>query len=64
MKDEIIKLVEQHGEIEEKILRSIDGLENDGADCNCKDRVIFKYVHEGNFDEIMEVCLNCGGIIN
>ena len=44
----------------------LDTLPRNGCSCNCEldERKVFRYIHdEGDFDEIMEVCLNCGGFI-
>lgn len=33
-------------------------------ECHCDHRDTIKFIHEGNlFDEIIEYCLDCGGII-
>ncbi len=63
MKKEIKKLVEEYGKTEQKLLKEINELKNVGADCNCDDREIIKVIHEGNFDEMVAYCLNCGGSV-
>jgi len=39
-------------------------IRNDG-ECRCPSYKIekFSFVHHGNFDEIFDVCLNCGNLI-
>lgn len=49
---------------ENKLFDSLSELENDGQECRCDDRTVYKYIHEGShFDEIMAVCINCGGYV-
>ncbi len=63
MKKEIKKLVNRYVLTEEKLLEELDELKNAGVDCNCDDREIIKVIHEGNFDEMVAYCLNCGGSV-
>ena len=38
-------------------------LKNWSQECDCKDKVIIKMIHEGQLDEIMVYCLKCGGYV-
>lgn len=60
----IIDLVLEHHKLRERILTLISELKNDGGECDCADQETFEYVHYGNhFDEVISVCINCGGIV-
>ena len=36
-------------------------LKNIGCSCNCDEPEWEDYVHNGEFKEIMTICINCGG---
>lgn len=61
MNKEIKKLADEYIESEKKLLEALNNL--DCELCNCNDREIIRTIHEGEFSEIVERCLNCGGYI-
>lgn len=61
MKEKIEKLFNEYNKSEDKLFKELGKLKNCGTECNCDDPENFNYIHEGNFDEIVMVCLNCGG---
>lgn len=62
-KRRVQNLAEEYKRVESDLMELLDTLENSGRDCDCKDREIMHFVHEGNFAEIMVICLNCGGMV-
>ena len=47
--------------LEKEILEELDSIGND--ECKCDNPETFKYIHEGNWDEVQTRCINCGGCI-
>ena len=50
-------------EAREKLMDCIGELRNFGRGCDCECNEICKIIHEGDTDEIMIFCLECGGYI-
>ena len=61
--EELQKLVDMYYVTEEEIGSALTELRNHGKECDCSNPVVFKQIHEGDFDEIINACLKCGGII-
>lgn len=63
--DLLQRLVDRYYVAEEEIDLSLTELRNYGKECDCSlgDRVVFKQIFEGDFDEISKTCLKCGGTI-
>lgn len=61
----IQRFVDRYYVTEEEIDMELAKLRNYGKECNCgRDvRVAFKQILEGDFDEIIVTCLQCGGTI-
>ena len=55
------KLLSNYIDSERKLLRHLDEKENGDGECNCNNREIIRTIFEGEFPEIQERCLNCGG---
>lgn len=56
------KAVARYIKVEKALLGELANLKNWGGDCNCEimgEKI--KIIHEGNFDEIITYCINCGG---
>jgi hypothetical protein len=63
-KDDLEKLINRYHDTEEEINSILSKMERHGKSCNCEDPLIFKQVDEsGKFDDISQICLNCGGRI-
>jgi len=58
------KLVGTYYSTEDEINVALSCLERYGDICNCKKPVGFKQIHEGDFDEIVETCITCGGVVD
>ena len=59
--EELSELIDKQEEIHKKIM---DNLPDDVTECHCDDPEHYSYIHNGNlFDEIMTVCINCGGMV-
>ncbi len=63
MRERLQELVGRYYRIEEDIDVAISGLRRYGESCDCGNPLVFKQIHEGDFDEIMRTCLKCGGIV-
>ena len=64
MNKDIEKMAKEYAELENKFRDKIADLENYGSDCNCEDQTVIQFIHNGNmFDEIENICLNCGGMV-
>ena len=63
MKQKIKELLDKYCNAENKLTEKLNELERAGNVCNCDDRETIKFIHEGEFDEVIEMCLNCGGYI-
>jgi hypothetical protein len=63
--EELRRLVDRYYITEEEIDMLLGKLRNYGTDCDCGygNRVTFKQIIEGDFDEILETCVNCGGTV-
>ena len=57
----IKEFLDREAEYHYKILEEIEGLENYGTDCNC-DGEKYTYLFLGEWQEIINVCIECGGI--
>ena len=57
------ELVDKYNEIEKDIKKEIEHLPRHGNTCNCDRPEVFKQIFSGHFDEIIEICLRCGGNI-
>jgi hypothetical protein len=55
--------VDKYYVTEEEIDIALSKLKRYGEECHCEDMVVFKQIIEGDFDEILQSCLNCGGTI-
>ena len=64
MKRKIKELSNQVGKVEQQLKKEVEKLKNFGAECDCEDCEGYNFVHEGNWKEIEELCLNCGGMVN
>lgn len=62
---ELSELAEECYQFEREILERASELPREGQDCNCKidEREAFSFVHEGDFDEVMIICIICGGYV-
>lgn len=65
----IPEMVKEYYELEDKISELLSEKENSGNECKCNkfddDFEKIKFVHEGSsFDEVMTICLKCGGYID
>ena len=49
--------------LEKEILEELEKKDSNGMDCSCDEPEDFKYIFEGEWDEIQVVCSNCGGLI-
>lgn len=68
MKPEIEKLSTALGDAESKLKRAIEKLDNYGEECNCgwdneEESEGLILIHFGKWPEMIEHCLNCGGVI-
>lgn len=64
MKKILMRLVSIYRVAEEEIDIVLSKMERHGKICNCDDPLVFKQVDEsGKFDDISQVCLNCGGTV-
>lgn len=64
MKQKIKKLVKEYVEAERKLVDELDKLKNGGDECNCdKTEDIIRVIHEGEWPEIITLCLKCGGYL-
>lgn len=57
------RLVGRYYVAEEEINAALSELRNYDKECNCENRTVFKQIVEGDFDEISQICLTCGGTI-
>lgn len=56
-------LVSRYVDIENEINALLPKMGRYGMSCTCDDPTVFKQIFQGKFDEITEVCLQCGGTI-
>jgi len=50
---------------ENNLMNSIEHLNNYGKECGCDGcDDSFKIIHNGRYEEIIEYCLSCGGIVS
>lgn len=63
MKERLQRLVNMYYATEEEIDVVLSGLRRHGESCDCDDPIIFKQIHEGEFDEIIWTCITCGGTV-
>lgn len=61
--EKLKQLVDRYYNIREEIDIAISGLRCYGASCDCDSPLVFKEIHEGKFDEILQICLECGGTV-
>lgn len=63
MKKEMNRLIEIYSKTEDKILDELSKLKNWSSECDCErdERETIKFIHEGQFDEVMTYCVTCGG---
>jgi hypothetical protein len=61
--EDLQRLVDRYYVTEEEIDAALSGLRNYCKECHCDNRVVFKQIVEGDFDEILQRCLSCGGTI-
>lgn len=64
---ELSLMAEECYQLENEIMERADELPRAGQDCNCDicNREVYSYVHEGSsFDEIIKLCLKCGGYVS
>lgn len=60
----LARLVSIYRGAEEEINILLSKMERYGESCNCEEPMVFKQVDEsGKFDDITQVCLNCGGTV-
>jgi hypothetical protein len=64
MRERLQKLVNKYYLLEDDIDIALTGLVNFGGECDCKSPDVYKKIHEGDFDEIIEFCLYCGGTVD
>ena len=57
----IKKLADDYCEAEKKLLKAIHDLGND--ECSCDNPDTIQTIHEGEEDEIVCYCINCGGAV-
>ena len=63
MDKKIGKLVRIYMDTEQKLLDELGELKQSGSECSCRNSgETLKFIHEGEFDEIIKYCLNCGGV--
>ena len=55
--------IRQAASAENHVLDTLARLPESGGDCHCEEREIYRYIHEGEWPEIMTVCINCGGSV-
>lgn len=53
--------IDKYAKLEEEIIDDIGKLPNCGKECDCKTALIFRFIHEGEYPEIMTMCCSCGG---
>lgn len=64
MKKVLATLVGVYRGAEEEINIVLSKMERYGKICNCDEYLVFKQVDEsGKFDDILQMCLNCGGTV-
>lgn len=61
--EELQRLVDRYYVTEEEIDIALTELRNYGGECNCDNKVVFKQIIEGDFDEVLKTCLKCGGMV-
>ena len=59
---DIDKLAKTFWDTEKKLREMLEELPDYGEECNCDKREIIVLIHYGEWEEIEQVCLNCGGI--
>jgi hypothetical protein len=64
VKESLQKLFNMYYSTEKEIDILLSELRNHGKSCDCKSPIVFKQIHEGEFDEIIKTCIECGGIID
>lgn len=64
MRERLEKLVNKYYLLEDDINIGLSGLTNFGGECDCKSPNVYKNIHEGDFDEIIEFCIYCGGTVD
>ena len=66
MKKELFNKVRTYGRLEKEIFDLLTTLPSWSDECKCNNKhykASIKLVHEGEFDEIMNFCLECGGAL-
>jgi len=54
-------LINEKYAIEKKIEDELSKLPNYGSECHCGSEESIDFIHHGDFDEIHDFCLDCGG---
>lgn len=56
--------IDKWAKLEKEIFLELSEKPNSDGNCECNNREIIKVVHEGShFDEIITICINCGGSV-
>ena len=68
IRGDIIKLkdkIKKWSKLESDILNELSGMESSGRECSCLDKEVIKVVDDGNLlnDEIITLCIKCGGYV-
>lgn len=63
MKETLKSLVELYDKIGKDIERELEELPRYGSLCDCNKPDIFKQIFSGHQDEIMCICVECGGYV-
>jgi hypothetical protein len=61
LKKVLPELVNKYYDIEKDINAILSRLERHDKICNCDKPVILKQVYEGEFDDVIQTCISCGG---
>jgi hypothetical protein len=63
MNAKVQQLSEAWFKAEQELMTALDELPQAGLECNCCDMEVICLIHDGDWPEIIQRCLNCGGDI-
>jgi len=55
-------LIKLYYDTEIKIIKILDEMENE--ECTCDECETISFIHEGEWEEIITRCINCGGMVD